>query len=101
MILNWCTTKRDAWLIQGIVQRAEALVVATGSGFDRLAATMDIVACHLNGNPLRLEEFFQADDFNFLHDFGGIRRHIDRESGQLRDCFVPRFSQPRKALAKP
>jgi hypothetical protein len=33
-----------------------------------------------------------ADDFNFLHDVGGINRHLDREHYLLTDHFSPRFS---------
>lgn len=60
--------------------------------------TMDFAAVHLNGNPLRLADLREADDFNFAHDAFGIARHLDRDDasptgGQLLDCFSPRFSQ--------
>lgn len=58
---------------------------------------MDIIAVHRNGCPLRLAELLAADDFNFAHDVFGIRRHLDRTTGQLRNCFVPRFARPRAA----
>jgi hypothetical protein len=58
-----------------------------------MALTMDITAVHANGNPLRLADLLAADDFNFTHDVYSIVRHIDRKSGQLGDCFVPRFSR--------
>ena len=61
---------------------------------------MDITACHANGNPLRLAELLSADDFNFCHDVLGIRRHINRETGQLENCFVPRFSCPEPISAQ-
>ena len=88
---------RDARIIQAIVSRAEGMERArrdrfAPARFDRLSASMDITACHANGNPLRLEELLGADDFNFAHDFYGIQAHLDRQSGELRDCFVPRFS---------
>lgn len=53
---------------------------------------MDITAVHANGNPLKLAELLATDDFNFTHDVFGITRHIDRETGKLGGCFVPRFS---------
>jgi hypothetical protein len=55
---------------------------------------MDITACHLNGCKLDLAKLLAADDFNFAHDVLGIRRHIDRETGQLMNCFRPRFAKP-------
>lgn len=58
---------------------------------------MDLSAVHANGNPLRLEELRQADDFNFAHDILGIRRHLNRETGKLEDGFRPRFSRRKDA----
>lgn len=44
--------------------------------------------------PIRLNELLHADDSNFIHDVFGILRHINTETGELQDCFVPRFSVP-------
>lgn len=79
-------------LINRIVDRARAMAAGAGWNYDRQDATMDIKACHANGNPLKLAELFAADDFNFAHDVFGIRRHLDRSTGQLTDHFSPRFS---------
>jgi len=59
-----------------------------------LEAQMDVTACHVNGCPLKLQELLEADDFNFSHDIFGIRRHLNRETGQLENCFLPRFARP-------
>lgn len=56
--------------------------------------SMDVTAAHANGNPLRLHALLAADDFNFAHDVFGIHRHMNRDTGELGDCFVPRFSVP-------
>ena len=40
-----------------------------------------------------------ADDFNFGHDVFGIYRHLDRTTGKLMNCFVPRFAQRQSAAA--
>ena len=53
---------------------------------------MNITATHLNGNPLKLKELLDTDDYNFLHDIIGIENHIDRETGKLQNCFLPRYS---------
>jgi hypothetical protein len=60
--------------------------------FEHIELSMDITACHLNGNKLRLEDLFNADEFNFSHDILGISMNINRETGKLNNCFVPRFS---------
>jgi hypothetical protein len=53
---------------------------------------MDIAACNANGCKLKLEEFLAAPGFDFIHDVIGIQRHINRETGQLGDCFLPRYA---------
>lgn len=62
-------------------------------GADYTQIEMDVVACHMNGCPLDLKRLLAAEDGEFAHDILGIRRHIDRDTGELRNCFVPRFSQ--------
>jgi uncharacterized protein DUF6874 len=54
---------------------------------------MDIIATHCNGNPLRLDDLLNADDFNFMHDISGIATHLNRDTGKLEDFFRPRFSR--------
>ena len=90
-------TPEEEALVTQIVARAETLFHEhhPHATFDRLAFEMDIAAVHAH-TPLRLTEWLAADDFNFVHDWSGIQRHIDRETGQLEDFFVPRFAR-RKA----
>ena len=52
---------------------------------------MDLLAC-CEHCPLKLEELFKADAFNFAHDILGINRHLDHDSYQLRDHFWPRYA---------
>lgn len=58
----------------------------------RMDVAMDLSAVHAT-RPLRLAELANADDFNFAHDMVGIARHLDRETGELGGCFVPRFAR--------
>jgi hypothetical protein len=51
---------------------------------------MDLTACHANGCPMDFETLLSAPDADFVHDVGGIHRYIDRTTGRLGDCFVPR-----------
>lgn len=80
-------------IIRKIAQRARALWLDHGIDRSLLDIDMDITATHCNGNPLRLADLRAADDFNFMHDVGGIARHLDRETGFLMDHFSPRFSR--------
>ena len=89
-----CASRRDKNLIHNITDRAVDLAASLDIRIEPLTMEMDILATHLNGNPLKLEELLYADDANFAHDVFGIRRHINRTTGELEDFFVPRFSQP-------
>lgn len=88
-------TRAEMEVIAKIATRARKMAAALGGfQYTQSDALMDINACHSNGCPLKLQELLDADDGNFGHDVFGIRRHINRETGQLEDCFLPRFAQP-------
>ena len=90
--VNFDTSYADCKLIHQIAKRAAEKAVNLGVKYPLIDAEMDITACHANGNPLKLKELLNADDANFGHDVFGIRRYIDRGTGQLLGLFVPRFS---------
>ncbi len=92
-MIKWTATHEESRLIIAIAKRAAALEVKhTGFGMPTGEWMMDLTAAHLNGNRLELELLLSTDDANFAHDVFGIRRHIDRTTGKLLDCFVPRFT---------
>lgn len=84
-----------------IVDRFLGMDLPIGSHFesfdsnDRFHLIMDMLAADgVNGNPpLDFDRMAQADDFNVAHDVVGIYRHIDRETGKLTGCFLPRFAK--------
>lgn len=81
-------------LIGAIVSRAMSLPWPKDREPSPTNIMMDVLAVHTHGRPLLLVDFATADDFDFVHDIVGIRRHLDRETGQLDEHFVPRFSAP-------
>lgn len=90
-------SKADAALIARIADRAFGLLKEFRvRDITAVDISMDITACHANGNPLRLSDLLDADDFNFTHDVFGINRHLDRETGVV-SRFRPRFSVPAKS----
>lgn len=95
--INWTSTPDDRDLINKICDRAfnNPLIKDQFCGFvdPRATITMDLTATHLNGTPLELEDLLLADDANFGHDVCGISGNIDRETGQLLNCFLPRFAR--------
>jgi hypothetical protein len=95
-MIQFDATKEDAEKIAKIVNRACDLYKAyMGQPIgDKLSLDMDITAAHLNGCPLDLDKLLAFPDFDFSHDVFGIQRHIDRKTGTLGDCFLPRCSKP-------
>jgi hypothetical protein len=89
-------TQEDSEIIREIVARARK----ADPDLDALSLTMDITACHASGNPLKLRELLEADDFNFAHDVFGIQNCINRESGELTRNFLPRFSVPENQIVR-
>lgn len=99
-VVRFDVSRADARVITKIVERAFRQTARLSDDVRRLGVeslTMDVTACHRNGNRLRLLDFLAAPDFDFYHDVNGITRHMDRTTGQLRNCFAPRFSAPKKA----
>lgn len=90
--LNFHVTREETILISAIIRRA-AKLMADDEPLNRLESHMDLSACIANGCPLKLQEMLDAPDFDFAHDFYGIRRHINRQTGQLEDHFLPRFAK--------
>lgn len=75
-----------------IMDRAVAMADEAGIGYTRTEALMDLTATH-HTCPLEIEELSTADDGNFAHDVFGIRRHLNRRTGCLEDCFLPRYAR--------
>ena len=90
MTVSFDVSRYDREIIHKIGQRAASIADSTPiTDYE-----MDVTAVHANGCPLNLQGLLAADDFNFMHDVFGIGRHIDRETGTLGNCFLPRFSLP-------
>lgn len=87
--LNWNSSEAEFFLIRKIADR---VIENIDDEVDFLALTMDLEATHCNGCPLDLEALLNADDFNFYHDVYGISRHLNRSTGELMNCFLPRFA---------
>lgn len=90
-----CTDDELA-LVKKIVERAQANGWAKGKAsrlhwYEPVTMEMDLLATHANGCRMDFAAMLAAKDFDFLHDVAGIARHIDRRTGKLGDCFMPRF----------
>ncbi|MGU2439534.1 DUF6874 family protein [Burkholderia cenocepacia] len=89
--ISFTVSREVAAAIELVSKRYQALLKSKGlPSVDALDLHMDLTACHANGCPMEWEHLNAADDFTLAHDVGGIRRHINRRTGQLEDCFLPR-----------
>jgi hypothetical protein len=93
-------SKADHEQIVAIADRAQRAAAKARVHYTRMDAEMDVTACHCNGMPLNLVKLASFDDFNFNHDVFGIRRYLDRTTGKLTNCFVPRCAKPTKREAE-
>jgi hypothetical protein len=100
-MIKFDVTRDELNLIVKVCARAEELMAElvspqAGSHFDyrRSDMLMDLQATHANGCRLDFNALLGFRDADFAHDIFGIRRHINRETGQLEDCFVPRCARP-------
>lgn len=87
-MINWSSiNKTDDEIIDKIAGRA-----CLDFGLRKVNVSMDIMACHIS-NPLKLDELVNADVENFAHDILGIRENLNRKTGELENCFLPRYSK--------
>lgn len=89
-LVNFTATKKEMKIIERIVQRALYMAEELEMSIDKKHLLMDIEACHCNGTKLDLKKLMSFDNSNFSHDVFGIRKHLDRNTGKLRDGFRPR-----------
>lgn len=100
-MINWHVSNEDHDNAAKLGKLAAEQARTLGVEYEQRTAIMDITAAHANGNPLKLAEMVAAigteHETDVLHDLFGIRRHIDRSTGKLGDCFSPRYSQSERA----
>ena len=74
-----------------LAQRAEGMGIYNG---ERHTLLMDIESADKKFN-LKLEDWLNADDFNFAHDIVGIVNNIDRSKFPAVNFgyFLPRFAE--------
>jgi predicted transcriptional regulator len=98
--MNWNASPAEYDLAAAIAHRARSLLIDSNAELSQFEATeyflstlMDVIEVHLNSCPLQLAALLQAPNFDFVHDVTGIRRHLNRQTGELQDCFLPRYAQ--------
>ena len=91
-MIDFANPTDDEQLFVGtIVAKYADLLDKNSIPYEKFGLEMDILRTHKLLN-LRLKEMANCDDGNFGHDVLGIYRHLNRQTGEMEDCFVPRFS---------
>lgn len=85
-MVKWNATLEEREVLEAIYKRA----TKKNPGINKTNFTMDMEATHCNGCRLDLDKLLNFPDFDFWHDLHGIANHIDRHTGELKDCFLPR-----------
>lgn len=98
-MISFKTSKFEEALISRIADRVQAEAKKFRVKYERRDIVMDLMACHCNGCPLDLNKLLEAPEGDFGHDVFGIRRFIDRSTGQLTQCFLPRCALPEHAVS--
>ncbi len=83
--------KDEIRTIARIAHRAVELARSYGVDYQHIDAMMDLENAHADC-ALDLDALLVADDGNFGHDVFGIRRHLNRQTRKLEDCFTPRHA---------
>lgn len=87
-------SKHEDQIIFAIADRAVLEAADLGVDIDRMTVAMDLLACHCCGCPLDLYGLLTAKLPDFCHDVFGINKYLDRETGELTECFLPRYALP-------
>ena len=91
--INWDASRTEYDLIFQIADRAMNEIFSNSEVKEKKQnCVMDLTACHLNGCPLNLLALLSAKELDFAHDIIGIRNHINRQTGKIEHCFVPRHA---------
>jgi hypothetical protein len=77
-------------LIGAIVERYVEIIKPER---EKTAILMDVMLTHYTIG-LKLEEMVNGPQYDFVHDMMGIQKHLDRQTGAMLDCFLPRFAVP-------
>ena len=94
MMIQFATfTPEEMPHVEVILTRAVGLFDAHGLFRSRMECFMDLSAAHAVC-PLDLEALAGFDLGDFAHDIGGLNQHLNRDTGEMMNCFLPRCARP-------
>ena len=94
------TILTDMKLIHAIADRAVAYYERIDVKVKPQFIQHQLLLVHEEVAQLRLQALLDADDFNFMHDISGIRRHlVIGKPCRFADGFFPRYAVPSRRVA--
>ncbi len=81
-------TRADFDAMRKVADRTERMDF--GFGRDRMTLVMDLEFAHIDCGGMDWDRLLAFDDGDFGHDMAGIAANINRETGKLDNCFLPR-----------
>lgn len=89
-MINWdALNKKGYEKIRAILSRVQTITDID----DRLSLEMDLSAAHIADPSIDLTTLLESSDFDLMHDVCGIQNHINRDTGELMHCFLPRCAR--------
>lgn len=85
-------TQEEIHKIREIVDKCKKIWRKNGVSLNKNSLQMDLIAVHGSCQKLDFDKLLNFNDFNFIHDIGGIIKNLDRKKIELKDCFLPRCS---------
>jgi hypothetical protein len=85
-------TKNDYLTISKIVDRTYSEIPFIPPTA-RLSLLMDLENAH-NQIPLDLTGLLNSNKSDFIHDVSGITHNMNRKTGLIENCFIPRYALP-------
>ncbi len=90
--INFDCSPNDMHLIACIVSRVVEMTKEKNIPVDHVTVAMDLLACHCNGCPLKLQSLLMTSDSELMDDIGGIGKNINRSNGKLNDSYRPIYA---------
>lgn len=87
--MDTATYLKLAQICERFEDRMEQMNLDVRPRIDRM---MDLEIVHKTVG-LDLDGLLAARDVDFMHDIAGITRYLDRTTGQLTECFLPRYAK--------
>ena len=91
--VSFDVSEEDRALIADIVERAVAEGLVEDAPDAREWLRLDLSTCKAQGCDIDFARLLGFGPFSFSHDIQGIINTLDRDTGRLMWCFIPRSAR--------